>query len=320
MNVFEYLLYYIRDAASVGVRMLISKKISRPEGRLFKSRISDVAGNALVAQLLEKDEPFAVGRLGATETFNINEYFAVGFHLKRKMKTKYLRRMHVHAGFFPATEENCKRFCELFLKDIGDMDILPTYRSFMEEYILKHYAKKDVVITDPHTYEPYYFENPWSAKLAGKKVLVISPFSASIEKQYREKREQIFKDPAVLPEFDLYTVQAVQTIAGNTDDRFADWFEALDYMYQEAMKIDFDVALVGCGVYALPLSALLKKAGKQVIMMCGSTQYLFGIKSARSDTVPGLRALYTDAWVYPDESEKPKNAHLVEGGCYWKQE
>ena len=198
------------------------------------------------------------------------------------------------------------------------MDVLPTYRSFMEEYILKNYAKESVVLTDPHTYEPYYFEKPWSSKLAGKKVLVVSPFADSIKKQYREKREQIFTNPETLPKFELYTVKAVQTIAGNTDDRFADWFEALDYMYQESMKIDFDVALVGCGVYALPLSALLKKAGKQVIMMCGSTQYLFGIKSARSDTVPALCALYTDAWVYPEESEKPKNASAVEGGCYWK--
>ncbi len=317
MGAFEYLRYYLRDAAIVGYRK-ITKKTTRPNGKYFQKRISDEAGNDLVARLLEKKEPFAVGRLGATETFNINEYFAVKFRLKRKMNPKYLKRMHIHAGFFPATEENCKRFCELFLKDIGEMDVLPTYRSFMEEYILKIHAREDVVLTDPHTYEPYYFDNPWSAKLAGKKVLVISPFADSIEKQYREKREQIFTNPDILPEFELYTVKAVQTIAGNTDDRFADWFEALDYMYQEAMKIDFDVALIGCGVYALPLSALLKKAGKQVIMMCGSTQYLFGIKSARSDTVPGLRALYTDAWVYPDESEKPKNASAVEGGCYWK--
>ncbi|MBQ3556196.1 MAG: hypothetical protein IJA11_00150 [Oscillospiraceae bacterium] len=317
MNVFEYLGYYLRDAAIVGYRM-ITGKTTRPDGKYFQKRISDVAGNDLVAQMLEANTPFAVGRLGAAETFNINEYLAVKFRLKKKMNPKYLRRLHVNSGFFPATEENCKRFCDLFLNDIGEMDILPTYRSFMEEYILKCYAKEGVVLTDPHTYEPYYFENPWSAKLAGKKVLVISPFARSIEKQYREKRAEIFAKPEVLPEFELHTIKAVQTIAGNMDNRFSDWFEALDYMYQEAMKVEFDVALVGCGVYALPLSALLKRAGKQVIMMCGSTQYLFGIKSARSDTVPGLRALYTDAWIYPDESETPKNASLVEGGCYWK--
>lgn len=28
---------------------------------------------------------------------------------------------------------------------------------------------------------------------------------------------------------------------------------------------------------------MLKRAGKKVSMMCGSTQYLFGVKSARAD-------------------------------------
>lgn len=319
MEKLEYLRYYLRDASIVAYRKLTKSKL-RPDGKFFKTRIKDYEGNELISKLLDGDIPFAVGRLGAAETFNINEYFAVKLNLKKHLNPKYIKRLHINSGFYPATEENVKRFCELFLNDIGEMDVLPTYRSFMEEYILKKYAKKGVVLTDPHSYEPYYFKNPWSKKLKGKKVLIVSPFVESIEKQYNEKRAVLFEDPDVLPEFkSLYTVKAVQSIAGNVDERFADWFEALDYMYKECMKFDFDVALVGCGVYALPLSALLKKAGKQVIMMCGSTQYLFGIKSARSDTVPGLKALYNDNWIYPNENEKPKNSSLVEGGCYWKQ-
>lgn len=31
--------------------------------------------------------------------------------------------------------------------------------------------------------------------------------------------------------------------------RFNDWFEALDYMVEEALKIPFDIALIGCGAY-----------------------------------------------------------------------
>ena len=49
-------------------------------------------------------------------------------------------------------------------------------------------------------------------------MLVIHPYARLIESQY-EKREVLFKNADILPEFDLITVKAVQTIAGNRDDR-----------------------------------------------------------------------------------------------------
>lgn len=317
INTIEYLGYYLHDASIVGYRKLTGST-KRSNSKFYREMMSDQYANDWIRRKLEGDEPFAVGRLGASETFNFNEYYAVQFRLKKHMNPKYLHVLHNNAGFFPETEEKVKEFCELFLSELQYMDMLPTYRSFMEEYTIKKYASQNVIVCQPHAYEPYYFENPWSQALAGKKVLVVSPFVDTIELQYKNNREKLFVNPNMLPEFDLKTVKAVQTIAGNYDERFRDWFEALDYMYDEAMKLDFEVALVGCGVYALPLSAMLKRAGKKVIMMCGSTQYLFGVKSARADATPALRKLYNEYWCYPSQSEKPKNAEAVEGGCYWK--
>lgn len=72
--------------------------------------------------------------------------------------------------------------------------------------------------------------------------MVIHPFEESIKEQY-VRRKELFPGTQILPEFDLKVLKAVQTSAGGQDDRFADWFEALEYMYNEAMKIDFDVAM-----------------------------------------------------------------------------
>ena len=86
------------------------------------------------------------------------------------------------------------------------------------------------------------------------------------------------------------------------------------------MKIEFDVAIVGCGAYGFPLAAKLKQAGKQAIHLAGATQLLFGIKGKRWEEDPAfeyVRKFFNEAWVYPDETEKPKNASVVEGGCYW---
>ncbi len=114
-------------------------------------------------------------------------------------------------------------------------------------------------------------------------MLVIHPFENTIRKQY-EKKDLLFENPDVLPDFKLLTLKAVQSI-GNKSNGFGDWFEALDFMYDEALKRDFDVAILGCGAYGLPLAARLKQAGKQVIHLGGSVQILFGIKRNRWDTI-----------------------------------
>ena len=121
----------------------------------------------------------------------------------------------------------------------------------------------------------------------------------------------------ILPEFELRTVTAVQTVAGQIDPRFKSWFDALDYMYDEAMKCDFDIALIGCGAYGFPLAAKLKKSGKMAIHMGGMLQVLFGIKGKRWDEDPIVSKYYNDSWVRPGEDEKPKSSNVVVDGCYW---
>ncbi len=113
------------------------------------------------------------------------------------------------------------------------------------------------------------------------------------------------------------TLKAVQTIAGQKDERFADWFEALSYMEQEALAKDFDVALVGCGAYGFPLAARLKRAGKQVVHMGGALQLLFGIRGKRWDDREDYQVLFNDAWQRPLEEERPAGAAKVENQCYW---
>lgn len=96
--------------------------------------------------------------------------------------------------------------------------------------------------------------------------------------------------------------------------------QALDWMCQEALKIEFDVAIIGCGAYGFPLAVKLKQAGKQAIHLGGATQLLFGIKGKRWEENPVfgyVQKFFNESWVYPSESEKPQKASVVEGGCYW---
>ena len=173
--------------------------------------------------------------------------------------------------------------------------------------------------------EPYWAIEPWTRALEGKKVLVIHPFASLIESQYAEKRELLFQDKRVLPSFELKTLQAVQSIGGESD--FKDWFEALDWMNSCMDATDYDIALIGCGAYGFPLAAHAKRMGKQSVHLGGALQLLFGIRGKRWDDpsygVPVFgvqnmyKRLFNEAWVYPTENMQPKSADKVEGGCYW---
>lgn len=158
-------------------------------------------------------------------------------------------------------------------------------------------------------------ENPWTEVLRDKKVLVVHPFAKTIEKQY-QKREWLFSNPKVLPRFQLSTIKAIQTLANNPCD-FPNWFAALDHMKGQIDRMDFDVALISAGSYAFHLAHHCKMIGKKGIQVAGAGQLLFGIKGQRWIDHHVIDDYINEHWVFPAEDERPANADLVEGGCYW---
>lgn len=265
--------------------------------------------------LIQSGKPFMAGRLGGVESLNALEAIKVDMGLKKHMSERIMEKAQVNAGFFPPTEEKIKLFSELIEDSITQVDILGSMPTNNEEYLLRKNLSCTATMTEIGNLEPYYSDKPWSRALKGKKVLVIYPFRDSILSQY-QKREYLFPDSEILPEFDLHVLKAVQSIAG-TETEFEDWFAALEWMYNEAMKIDFDIAIIGCGAYGFPLAAKIKKAGKQAIHLGGATQILFGIWGSRWDTVGPIHKLKNEHWVRPSKDETPSGAKKVENACYW---
>ena len=87
-------------------------------------------------------------------------------------------------------------------------------------------------------------------------------------------------------------------------------------MFRECMKMDFDVAILGCGAYGLPLGGLLFNEGKSVIHAGGFCQCYFGVLGHGYD-LGDYTPFINEAWVYPSEDEKPKNYMLIDDGKYW---
>ncbi|MCC8138942.1 MAG: hypothetical protein LIO67_01390 [Lachnospiraceae bacterium] len=276
-----------------------------------KITFSDEERDQMLANAIINEIPFFVGKFGATEMYAMRtEEFG-----NRRHRRKACKQLCCCAGFFPDDVNLMESFNSIMKDAAMQLDLVEKWDKPCEEYFVNKYCLelKGFCLhmglgTDSH---------PWSSALKNRKVLVIHPFEDSIRKQYK-KRKELFKGADILPEFDLITIKAVQTQGDAVDSRFANWFEALDYMKSEIDKLDFDIALIGCGAYGLPLGAYIKeKRQKVAIHLGGDVQLLFGIMGKRWEDNPRVSSLRNEFWIYPDETERPAGAGKVENGCYW---
>lgn len=304
---------------------------------LFHKPLCDYAGkkiiniertNQVISSYIQTGKEFMVGRFGATE-MQVLVSFLQKKHFPYIDNTRYhVKKLCNLSGFFPNDIKYGERFAELLLESCKMIDLCGTWNLNMEEYVLDRYASQ-ALITRLDYLEPWRMDNkiikPWSHALKGKRVLVIHPFSETISHQYALYRERIFSPRLeaddILPKFELKTLQAVQSLNCNIENvNFRNWFEALKYMQDECTKIDFDVAIIGCGAYGFPLAAFVKQIGKGAIHLGGATQILFGIMGKRweiGEYHQILSQYINEYWTRPLESEKPKKADNIEGGCYW---
>lgn len=289
--------------------------------------------NIISSRIREKllsPEPCMLSRFGSVEIGCLTNYLGI-FHQKRKIR-KYIKgeafpwwwdeetiyTMSNNAGFFSATPDQLKHFSEMMIEDMSLIDILASWR-YEELYFSKELQNTYKI--DFELFNPFWSNIPWTVALENRKVLVVHPFAESIQKQYLRK-ELIHKDQRILPVFDLQTVKAVQTIGNRIDSRFNTWFDALNFLKSEIDKRDYDICLLGCGAYGLPLAAHIKRTGKKAVHMGGSLQLLFGIRGARWEdsnynATYNYAQLMNEYWIKPSETETPEKSRQIEAGCYW---
>ena len=281
-------------------------------GRLLHTREQ---GNEKIKLLLRENKPFAIARYGYNELNGMACARSKKLRLTDTVNMSVCKGVFTGAGVFPMSEDVLLRFEDVMAEASTHLDMLFCFRSIMEDYYIKSCIPQNCDLYLSTGLEPYYFSEPWTKELKGKKVLVIHPFEETIHKQY-DNRKQIWGDYELLPEFELITMKAVQS-AAMEQTNYSTWFDALDAMYQQAVKIDFDVAILGCGAYGLPLATKLKLAGKQAIHLGGATQVLFGIMGSRWKNHPVVSRYINEYWSKPSITETPKQAKIVENACYW---
>lgn len=309
---------------------------------VYRKLLPAAQTNELLKKLINSGKPFMVARSGLTETTCLFQYIHNRHTYKKSNYSgKCVRLIINNSGFFIKEpwyygiarlhkktyallshwySEHLDIFCYIYMEAMRDADVMAALFGPGEAESIKRACPEDVKMVNLYNLEPFRYEEPWSMALEGKKVLVIHPFTETIESQYCNHRQNIFADPNVLPKFELKTIKAVQSLSLSRHDcGFDSWFDALDHMKEQVTNSDFDIAIIGCGAYGLPLASHVKHMGKQAIHMGGGTQLLFGIKGKRWEESGKYQKFFSHGhWVKPGESENIKShRHMIEPDCYW---
>lgn len=299
-------------------RMLLPFHNNKPKSPALT--YDKVGTKKAIRELLESDNPVMIARYGCSELNIVANYLGVKNSSRSVWKfitwkvfqwwwaPNWVETMR--GSLYPMSEETLSQYAEVTLEDSGLVDLLGSWL-YKEHYILPYLSPKcnfcKIEDLEPD-YEATDASEEWTQALKGKNVLVVNIFAETIKKQYKNRR-QLFGDPEMLPEFNLITLKVVY----QGESRFVSWMDELQSIKDEMDKIDYDIAIIGCGVYGFNLAAHAKRTGHKAIHLGGATQLLFGIYGNRWIG----KSFIKDSWCRPSSDERPANADEIEGACYW---
>ena len=287
--------------------------------------------NKYIIDLINKNEPFFISRLGG-EIVNSYNYVI-------EKKFEYSPTLDRNAGIYHKTKLDIEKYYQLYYNSVINSTVMSVFTNLphikkYEEYFMKNNNNnnnnnniKKPSLTH-RSLEPFYIilenEKPWSHYLKGKKVLIISPFVDSFQKQI-SNNFKMFKDKnnndgdIFLPNQEFVFYKSFNTLAGNHIHN--NWIETFNIMCKDIEKLEFDIALVSCGGYGLPLCNFIKTSmNKSAIYVGGGLQLLFGVIGNRWLSHPTILKIINEnqtKFIRPSDNEIVKNVGIVEGGCYW---
>ena len=261
---------------------------------VFNSILDAPIASQRLNELIATGNPLAVGRMGRTEARIVGEWR----YRKSNYSRKSLKQSHEYSGIFPVDAATLSRFSEIYWNGIEGLDVLAFWSTEFQAKIVND-LKVCPALINRLDLEPFLSGNPWSSQLKGNFF-----------------REMLFVDSNVLPFFELEVIRAPQCLAGQTED-FESWCDAFSWLKTQVEATKFDIAIIGCGAFGLPLATFCKGIDRIGIHMAGATQLLFGIKGKRWLGGAEYQSLFNDYWIRPSGSELFPGVSLVDDACYW---
>jgi hypothetical protein len=281
-----------------------------------------IESNKEIINIIKLNKTFIIARFGlGPETTLCYNYF-----VNKKINNNNLNNLLRICGIY--SKNNDITVFEKYFKELNNAiensNILACFYNSNIESIQNVYSEMyNLTKIHSRSLEPFYViqdnEIPWTHYLFGKKVLIVNPFTDSMKKQL-DNNFQIFKDKKIFldnQEFIFY--KSFQTHGNHYIHN--DWLETFRIMCNDIEKLEFDIALLGCGGYGLPLCNFIKtKMNKSAIYIGGGLQLLFGVMGHRWINREDWKKIIKEnntKFVFPSENEKLDNTNTIESSAYW---
>jgi hypothetical protein len=281
--------------------------------------------NQEIINLINSNKPFSIIRFGwGPETILCHRYY-INNNIKNVNNLNNILRI---CGIYSKNNDISifEKYFEELNKSVSTSDLLVSFENSdidnIQNYYSEMYELKQLNFDSLESYKLLQInEIPWSHYLLGKKVLIINPFTDSIKKQLNNNF-QLFKDKKIfLDDQEFIFYKTFQTHGNNYIHE--NWLETFNIMCNDIEKLNFDIALLGCGGYGIPLCNFIKtKMNKSAIYVGGALQILFGVMGNRwiNGNGPVLKKILEEHkpnFIHPSGDELLPNRKNVENGCYW---
>lgn len=296
------------------------------------------ASTWLSYQIKTAQHGFAAGKIGTSEFNALKHYFQRQRQEQQQPYPIWITTQMIHnAGFWNGVnvsiDDALDDWSQQTIKALQTLDAVVTWNpeeKSQELEVLAFYAPKAQQIP-LRALEPYYSDTKYTMQMTQGKIAVVSPFAASIEKQWL-KKSQLFPDPIFGSESSASSKQEIvaiqshygpfMTVLDTTKTWSKDILEkgpnaAIQHLTERVINSGARYAFVGIGALSLPLVAALKAKGIVAIHTGGATQIMFGVKGHRWQNHAVISKFFNEHWISPSVSEVPSGASAVEGGCYW---
>ena len=284
--------------------------------------LDDRSASNLISEAINQGVPFLISRFGTTES-EFCELLHKNQFSKSELQDKRDNLWRL-SGVFPPDLETTQQFYEIYVSAASNIDYCAVRSSSLE---FSYWKLEDFMLSEFSSYSrrfdigvllPIFDSDPWTLSLENKKVLVIHPFANSFSSQLVNPD---FK-AAWLPKAEYVFLKAPQTLGATPDATKTSWIDELEKLKFQTNQLDFDVALIGCGAYGLPLGSFIKDSGRMAIHVGGALQLFFGVLGNRWADILGTHFTEEgrDGWKSPEPDEKPDGYRLVEGGAYWSEQ
>jgi hypothetical protein len=279
--------------------------------------------NAILYSLVSKTEPFHIARLSDNATKTALYYYKNNG--LTNIPQNYIAKMDTHDGIYCKTASDIELYARVYHKAVLNGTYLACFPQLciQEQTQYLELMKQEKGIHN-RALEPFYLlstnstQDPWTYALLSKKVLIIHPFVESFKKQ-RGNGFEFTPKPIFAPDQEFLYYKTYNCLAGNRPHN--SWFETFSNMMKDIVKLDFDIALLGCGGYGVPLCNFISQTlKKQAIYIGGGLQLLFGVYGTRwenHEIIGPLIRAPNSKWTRPSEEETIPSANMIERGCYW---